>query len=296
MGVSRFFQGLLDSTQAVAGFVVDYYKFESMAFVHACATRGVPSVDLQHGIQGPYHMAYGRWSVVPDEGYELLPRYFWVWSEDEARHIDDWRPARNHEPVVGGNPFLRMLLRNPGPRARAAIRMADSLSAAGEDGHTVLVTLHGYETPDELDELARIVSDAPARWRWWIRAHPGNRDGAREAADALARNGVENAETEIASAAPLFALLPRVDVHVTVCSSVVIDAAAFGVPSVVIGPDGAARYANEHRAGLVELAPPAEMVRAIERMATGSRRKVPLIEDGGIAWAQELLDLGKSRA
>jgi hypothetical protein len=289
LSMHRFFGRLLDRVQPKAGFVDNYYKIDAMAFVLACRTAGIPSVDIQHGMQGAMHPAYGQWSAVPDSGYALLPRYFWVWSEEEKGHIDSWRPDGDHEPIVGGNPFLRMCLRGADPRLAAARRAIDRLRVALPSGRTVLLTLNGFESPEQLEALAAIVAAAPVTWRWWIRSHPRHLEGAREAGEILARRGIDTAEVEGVSEAPLFLLLPKVDVHVTGSSSVVIDAAAFDVPSVVLAEDGLAKYPRERQAGLVEFAPADEVVRAVERLAETRLRRVPHLEDGGLTWATKIL-------
>jgi hypothetical protein len=106
----------------------------------------------------------------------------------------------------------------------------------------------------------------------------------------MARHGVTTVETEGVAQAPLFALLPRVDVHVTACSSVVIDAAAFGVPSVVTDPAALSLYPAERDAGLVAHSSFADVVSTAGRPAADGRRGVPVVEDGGMAWAASLLD------
>lgn len=294
LSMSRLFQRWLARTEAKLGFVGTYYRLESMAFVHACHASGVPSVDIQHGIQGWHHAAYAQWSAVPDDGFELVPRYFWVWSNRDAEQIDAWRPSANHEPIVGGNPFLRLVSRGSGPRAASVEEAAAGLRAAEPPGRTVLVTLNGFESTDDLEELAGVVAGAPPTWRWWIRAHPRNPGGGRDAITVLVRNGVAPSAVDDASHPALFALLSRVDAHVTRFSSVVIEAAAFGVPSIVTAPEGLSLYATEREAGLVEFAEPAQLVSVADRLAARGARRTPDADDGGVTWATALLARGGS--
>ena len=55
-------------------------------------------------------IAYGRWNKLPEAGYELLPKFFWVWSEVEAQAIDNWNRIVKqwHQPYIGGNPWLNL--------------------------------------------------------------------------------------------------------------------------------------------------------------------------------------------
>ena len=72
------------------GLVVSYYNVESMAWTLAMGRAGIPSVDVQHGVQSDSHFAYSGWEVVPPGGWELLPMHFWCWSEPDAMRIRRW--------------------------------------------------------------------------------------------------------------------------------------------------------------------------------------------------------------
>ena len=41
--------------------MVCYYDFKSLALTWASNELGIKSIDFQHGVQGPYHMAYASW-------------------------------------------------------------------------------------------------------------------------------------------------------------------------------------------------------------------------------------------
>ena len=94
------------------GFVVTYYGSIGMAFDLACREFGIPSFDIQHGVQGSLHAAYGRWLRLPVNGYELLPSFFLCWSQKEKSVIEEWsnKFSKWHRPLVHGNLYLDMLL------------------------------------------------------------------------------------------------------------------------------------------------------------------------------------------
>lgn len=295
LAMSRVAKRWLLRTRPEVVFVVDYYKLESMAFVLACSELGVPSVDVQHGLQGPFHLAYSGWAAVPAEGYDLVPDYFWVWSDREARLIDEWRPEHRHAAIVGGNPFLRMWFDRPSTRLDPARQAAEQLPSAAPPGRTVLWTLHGLETDRELDDIATAIASAPSTFRWWVRAHPINPAGARQAQAALERAGVgEFAITDGVASAPLFGLLSRVDVHVTAFSSVVMDAAALGVPSVVTDPHGLIVFSSEKDEGWIAYHPVAHVVEGINAVVAGRRAVRPETDSRGVDWAAELVSAARS--
>jgi hypothetical protein len=240
----------LSRVKPLLGLVVEYYALRGMAFVLACHRAGIPSVDIQHGVEGDLHFAYGGWRV-PPSGYSLLPRYFWVWSECEAATIAAWSNSTDaHSAIVGGNPSLQRWLDGEGPDREAADRQIGARLHGLDVSRNVLVALQGTEGSAEIERVLAWIRNAPARWFWWIRCHPA-RDEISHTRRAVTAAGITNAEVDLATTLPLYALLRRVDVHVTGFSSVVIDAAIFGVPSVVTSPLGSELFGREVAEGRV---------------------------------------------
>ncbi|MCB0764805.1 MAG: hypothetical protein KDB84_08880, partial [Flavobacteriales bacterium] len=87
-------------------FVTCWYASENMAMAHACHERGIPCTDMQHGVQGPAHLAYGAWHHLPAAGCSSIPSSFWCWDEASAQHIRSWAPEHAHLAYVGGSPWL----------------------------------------------------------------------------------------------------------------------------------------------------------------------------------------------
>jgi hypothetical protein len=67
--------------------------------------------------------------------------------------------------------------------------------------------------------------------------------------DLFARTGVADAELELATDLPLYALLRHLDLHLTHSSSTVVEAELFGVPSVVISEYGAEFFSDQIASG-----------------------------------------------
>src|SRR5207253_11421849 len=88
--MASFFRPRLERLRPSLAFVVNYYDARCMALILACRELGIRSVDIQHGVQGELHGAYGSWRRVPAGGYAVLPSIFWCWSGDEARTLRAW--------------------------------------------------------------------------------------------------------------------------------------------------------------------------------------------------------------
>jgi len=232
--------------------IVCYYSLQGMALCRACREYGIPSVDIQHGLQGDFHIAYGSWGKIPKNGYELLPRYFLCWEEEEARAIRKWSGAYSefHTPVVVGNLFLKFWKSGGFPKREHYFNRMMEYKALHEDKIHVLFTLNrdGIEEHHALLSILEVSRESGDCF-FWIRLHPSQMGKHEEAENFLKHRGFEHVDVVRSSEYPLYSILEQVDVHVTSYSSVVLEASLFGVPSVIINEIGAALFSEAVSAG-----------------------------------------------
>jgi hypothetical protein len=288
---SRWLARSLTTVAPRVGVVLPWYTIDSMVFTLACRRVGVPVVDLQHGLQDATHFAYAHWHRVPASRWSLVPDQFWLWSDKERDALNrTWSGAGQPGVAVLGDPSRSDFAVVASDADRR--RLDDVCPADASEG---LVTLSGVESDRELDAIATALGRSPDRWFWWVREHPNNRAMAAALDRRLAASGAP-AESSVATAVPLDALLSRVDVHVTGASTVTELAADAGVPTVLMSSIGAERFAREIEAGVAVAAdgPSAAFAAAVDqagRMATRSSR-VDL--SPGIAWLDRLASSGRA--
>jgi hypothetical protein len=270
--VARELARVLARTRPRFGFLTCYYSLLGMAFVLACRETGVTPVDVQHGAAGELHHAYGRWTRVPREGYELLPRVFWCWSQGDADAIDRWsRPLfPEHRTFTGGNLWLETWRRGDSELVQSCEKALEEKVPRGRP--EVLLSLQPFDDSLEGRFLAAIRATGD-RFRWWVRLHPVQTLEDRAAIRALlAREGIANAEVDLATESPLPLLLRRASAHVTRLSAVVRSAAELGVPSIATDPQALELYAREVASGLlVRAGTPDEIVAALDRLVAARR-------------------------
>ena len=257
--IAKLYRGILSRAGARLAFIVCYYSVEGMAFTLACRELGIPSVELQHGggIEGDLHVAYAAWTKVPQDGYALLPSHFWCWTGNDVEVIRRWNAtvAGLHQPVLGGNPWL-----NEWRAGRSAVvseydqRIAAAQGAAA-DKRQLLVTLqYGLADDRALGPLLGAIRRTQHEWRWWVRLHPvmlNERDAVRS---LLTRHGIVEYDLDAASDLPLYALLRRMDLHLTHSSATVIEASEFGIPSVIVSEYGREFFPGQIAAGRAQAA------------------------------------------
>jgi hypothetical protein len=250
-------------------FVVSYYDTEGMALNLACSQLGLPSVDIQHGLQGDLHVAYGRWNKVPDAGYALLPSVFWCWSEDEASAISKWssRVAGRHRPIAGGNLWLSDCREGRGAQIAEYDRVVLARLSARPGAVNILVTMQPDPVDDRtLEALLTAIQAGPPHLRWWFRIHPCMLKQRGRIRDLLAHRGVGDSNLDLATDLPLYTLLRHMDLHLTHSSSTVIEAESFGVPSIIISEYGAEFFPSQIASGWARVAyAPGDILAAVER-------------------------------
>ncbi len=250
-GLADWFGRLITRTQAKHVFANTWYSLESMALVQAARRAGIPSIDIQHGMQGPNHVAYAGWLGIPAAGYSTVPSEFWVWNEDAAATINRWScQAATHQAHVVGNPWFDAW-RNDGNAVIARyIAEARALRNPAARCH-VLVTLSWGINQEETDKIIRAAKLCDRDITWWWRLHPVEAHRRKEFATMLAREGLDNSLVSAVTDVPLYAIMHAADITVAHSSTSIQEAADFGVPSVVTSDYGADLHVGLIRDGFV---------------------------------------------
>jgi len=262
-----YFMDLMRKIRPRVVFVICYYSADILALIWACRKLGIPTVDIQHGQQGPYHGMYNHWTVSPPNGYALLPDHFACWGAPvKAYHEQALLPARlrpfSH---VGGHPWIGLW------REQGAVTFSPALNAfcqriAGKK--SVLVGLQPTQQlmPEALPAAMRQTPD----WLWLLRLHPHQRYRIPQITAFLHAAGLSNFEVELSTKVPLYALFRHVRHLLTQFSSVAWEAVAFGLPVTIIDPVGYDTYKSAIDGGLMGYATmPDAIVAALNAEARG---------------------------
>jgi len=240
----KVYARLLDRTRPRAVFIVCYYGVEPMGLVRECRARGIATIDIQHGTISKTHWAYTHWNRLPPGGYELLPNWFWVWAPSDAETISAWANASHgaHQAVVTGNPFLEDWRDGAHPRVVRYLRRIDEIVAPAGRRRKIIYTMNGYESAAQLEALGEAVSRSRDTFFWWVRQHPAVQQRRESLEQALRPENAGNYAIDDGVELPLYAVLREMDGHVTEASSTTIEAASFGVPTVLLSREEAVMY------------------------------------------------------
>jgi hypothetical protein len=291
--LAAFYDWIFERTRPRRAFVNTYYSAEGMAFVLAARRRGIAVADLQHGIQGPHHVAYGRWVNLPQAGYELLPDEFWVWGDAEARAIEAWQPGTTHRVARTGNAWLQIWRQGTMSFVADAVAAATRTRATSNRQHHVLFSVT-WGTPAQHDvDVVAALGQLPDSYFIWVRLHP-LQARARSGIRAMLERALPGRyELDTATDLPLPAVLRAVDLNLTHCSTTVIEAAAWGIRTVITSTYGAELFEEQIAAGfaVVELEPArlAQSVRSLLETQGGAATMTGLqLTDGLDAQMQRI--------
>lgn len=250
--LSSFYQKKLKKINPKIAFIPAYYGDQEISFIIACKRMGITTVDVQHGVQGKYHLGYGSWFKVASKGYTPLPDYFAVWSEQEKEAIQMWSEAvTGHDVVVTGNLFSELWKENNNPIVK---KYDDEIAKLKKwkKKQTILLTLSPY-TEKEMKLIYEVVKESQLEYNWFIRLHPSMIRNQEEIKNNFKSMGIKHFEIEQSSNLPLYSLLRNIDLHMTVQSSCVIEAADFGVQSIITSDYAAKLYDNWVKNGKAHL-------------------------------------------
>ena len=227
-----------------------WYTWESMGAALAAHRLGIPTVDIQHGIQEHGHFAYASWTKAPEGGYEIFPKVMWFWGREAARMFND-QNAQPCRALIGGNLWLNQWRGKETPFVVSAVEQARAAAVKG--AKSILVTL-SYEPREELEALIPAIRDGPSDWIWLIRMHPNTLSQRARIEKRLRELGGARVQLEAGTRLPLYALLGVANVHATIHSTCALEALAFGVPTVIFHRSGAEAFRKYVDAGIMRFA------------------------------------------
>lgn len=221
----KYFERILKRTNAKIGVGVCYYTPLGFAFNIACKNCGIVSADLQHGIIFDTHVAYADWDI-KKENYKELPEFFFTWWGFSKDVINSWGINRA---VSIGFPWYELWKNDDDFRKKYISKVSDKISKKC-DVHILYSMQTGINIPSEVLD---VINNSPDNWQWWIRLHPSMFSRMDCIADSLlAKLHKSNIEIKYATRLPLYALLNFMSVHITVSSSVYVECAMVGIPSL----------------------------------------------------------------
>lgn len=228
--------------------IVCYYGTWAMAMIYVARKMDVASSDIQHGVINELHLMYSHWSTMNRNGFNVLPNTFFTWSSYDQKVIETWtKNSEVHQAIRLGNPWLQIF--------------KEKLSASTTDwksyDQSKPLILYTLANRDDIffDALVEFVKKAKDQYNLWFRLHPRQLPFKEEVLGRLNELGIlDMINIEEATNLPLPEILAKTSLHITLISSVVIEAMHFDIPSLIVGELGEQYYKMYEETGLAYFA------------------------------------------
>lgn len=240
IGLVGVFQKLLE-VRPRAVFLTCFYSLPAFALAHACRLLKIPCIEMQHGQQGDWHSMYTHRFEAGALAPDLLPSDFWAWGKNSQERMQKWWSPQVTAVHLGGNPWITY-------RADPRRQVTNEQKRDSDKKKVCLISMQSPAFDEFVVETIKRRSDIA----WWIRLHPRNfRDRELLRARCKKDFGDDVAwELDRASSADLYDLFGEVDLHLTGWSTTAHEAIHFGVPTILIHPNGKSAMGEAIAAGV----------------------------------------------
>jgi hypothetical protein len=220
-----FFDLLIQKTGATEAYSLCYYLDSYVIFGMNLAAfkRGIRSIDIQHGGQGPIHLAYCKYWRLPDSGrFEVMPDSFWCWDQFSVAEIEKWstQEACKHKAFVGGHPWLKFIQEQMGREANQETIVLHTLQPLGE------------LLPQSMIDTIKLTGKDV---KWILRLHPRTQSRKGELQKVIADNQLEDyIHPASFSNISLPESMALSKVHLSRWSGSIIEASIMGIPNIIL--------------------------------------------------------------
>jgi hypothetical protein len=228
-----YFKKLLSNHNVKEIYQATYYDPLGLSLNAAASKLKIRSYCVQHGGQSRHNPAFGQWTNLPREGYEMLPDTFLCWDKWSANTIHEWSGTNNnHTAKVVGYKWAEMW-KNGEIKYSGTVNIKSL--AAGK--MNILYTMQ-----PSIGLLPLIISNMVNHFQnkinWWFRLHPRQLKTKAEKDLSNSYANCNNIFISQASSEPLPAIMSIIDLHITSFSSCVYEAMAFNIPTIFIDKMG----------------------------------------------------------
>lgn len=244
----ELFKKLLRKTTPKLVFLIPYYSTECFGLTLAAKELEIKVVEIQHGKNGKYNYMKSHLHQFPKNGFKLLPDFFFTWGDGFSKELSKYFPKEftKHSTYPVGNPWMTKCAEEDFIKANKK-----RLNFLEEKNYMklVLFSLQALEYDMVFPDWLVEIIEQNKNIFWLLRTHPTQTYNSVNWKDCDKLSNVNILE---ASSVPLFYILNKIDINITLWSSVCIDALEFGVKSVIIHEEGKKIYEDQINKGLFE--------------------------------------------
>jgi hypothetical protein len=235
----KLWADILNITKPEFVFTLCYYNPKLFGLILAANEQNISTIDIQHGGQGKYQPCYYF------KNYKFsnaLPKKFWVWDSTSKISLEKSFSNKEHEIIIGGNPWVTYLNQN----------LKQKIS---ENRRIILHSLQPGFKKILADQIIDSIKNTEGEYVWYLRLHPRMTEGELKIVKDLVINNnlEEKVEIDLASSLPLPIIIKNTFAHISYYSGILIEANLCNVPiNIVIDQIGADTYSEYINSGAIK--------------------------------------------
>jgi hypothetical protein len=220
----------------------NYYSNFNMASVLAAYNCHITSIELQHGRQHQSHFMNTHWSVIPTNGYALLPTYFFTWDDEDNDNISFWsKKTTLHKVFTSGDLFLAAFAKVVKPDHNKLIKFYP------KDKIHILLSLQFEKWYS--DEITKAINSASNKYYWHIKTHPRyDKDIYKRRIEPLLMDE-KKVEYKFSNSVSFYSIAQKIDINITHSSSTAIELLKINKIPTILVLDNSAEHGMKHRNG-----------------------------------------------
>ena len=239
-------------------FVRCFYNYDWLALKLAANKLDIPVIDIQHGLVGPYHMAYTHWNRYSLADLNLLPTSYLLWNHQSAFQLVLGNFGRMKDRCLIQEEYIKS------SNEEACSTKLAKLIATIPPGLKVTLVLLGplpFKLPDFFYDF--LTTQGNLRVFWLFKAHPTDieREHLHFVHGLMGRSAEEVFADELASSLPLDELLKHVSLTLSAGSTGLAEALWSGGSAVGLAEE--AREQFEHIDGYLHAECGKELMKAL---------------------------------
>lgn len=220
-------------------FSASWYQPHVMGVLHEFNRLGLPTIEIQHGQQGPFQSMYVGVPRATDPTCSITPSETWLWGRKTQDLLVSGQEGTKSFPIVG-YPFLL-----------DTQKYRDQLPFRSQIPETdVLISLQAphIDTPQEVP-LKLVEQFVERGLSVNLRQHPNHRLSKKTLTDISARFGNSVSVTD--PSLPFSLIVAGARVNVSGFSSTALEAAALDVPSLLWSKVATSQYGDLIKSGAI---------------------------------------------
>lgn len=229
--LKKYLKPLIKEKKPEVVFLGPYNGYMGKAICLACNELKICTIDIQHGVQGKYHPTYNFFNV-PSEGFNVLPNYFFTWSDSDCNVINKWADRTElHRAFKIGNLLLNSFLASSALSSKFDEIFKECYKKISGRNIILISLVWGSYLPDI---FVNLLKKSPREYYYLLRFHPSTTYKEKQSViNTIDNLGCSNVDYEMASELPIYCLLRNVHFNITERSTTVIEADYFNVNSII---------------------------------------------------------------